>query len=226
MEDADRLIEFLGEGSRAFPRPYPARQGAPDWLKDIPPEVAVAEEGKTVGTVKKCPPFVDALTAGYLIPLVAEVTFRMGANGILDFSAELPIIGTQRPEQVRGTPMQGKPIVKFSNPWIVRTPPGYSCLFTHPLNRFDLPFHILSGVIETDSHYLEANFPALCLLAPGQSVTLKRGTPIVQVIPFKRDTWKSSVAHTDAGQHFRVEQEFGEDRARYRNYYWARKDYK
>jgi hypothetical protein len=224
MEDGEKLIEFLGEGSRVFPRPFPARQGAPDWLKDIPPERATAE-GRTVGTVKKCPPFVDALTAGYFIPLVADVTFRMGNDGILDFSAELPIVGTHNPEQVRGTPLEGRPLVKFSNPWIVRTPAGYSCLFTHPINRFDLPFHILSGVIETDRHYLEANFPAICLLAPGQTVTLKRGTPIMQVIPFKRDTWKSSVAHTDAEHHGQIEQEFGEDRARYRNHYWVRKDY-
>ena len=223
--DDDKLIEFFGEGSRVFPRPFPARQGAPDWLKDIPPEAVAAPDGKTVGTVKKCPPFVDALTAGYFIPLVADVTFRMESDG-LQFTAELPIVSTHRPEQVRGTPMEGRPLVKFSNPWIVRTPPGYSCLFTHPVNRFDIPFHVLSGIIETDRHYLEPNFPAICLLQPGQSATLKKGTPIMQVIPFKRDTWKSAVALTDAAHRGEIEQEFVHDRARYRNHYWVRKDFK
>jgi hypothetical protein len=67
--DNDQLIEFLGEGGKVFPRPYPARQGAPDWLKQIPPDTTAAPDNRMVGTVKKCPPFVDALGAGYFIPL-------------------------------------------------------------------------------------------------------------------------------------------------------------
>ena len=223
--DEDKLIEFLGEGGKVFPRPYPARQGAPDWLKDIPPEVTAAPDGRTVGTVKKCPPFVDALGAGYFIPLVADVTFRMEADG-LQFSSELPIIGTQTPEQVRGTPLEGMAIVKFLNPWLVRTPPGYSCMFVQPVNRFDIPFQILCGIVETDTHYLEVNFPAVCLLRPGQSASLKKGTPIMQAIPFKRDTWKSAFGLTDPQKRYATEQEFGQDRARYRNHYWMRKDYR
>jgi hypothetical protein len=70
------------------------------------------------------------------------------------------------------------------------------------------------------------NFPAVCLLRAGQSVTLKKGTPRMQVLPFKRDTWKSSFGLIDPEKRHDTSREFMDDRARYRNHYWMRKDYR
>jgi hypothetical protein len=58
-------------------------------------------------------------------------------------------------------------------------------LFTHPIHRDSLPFQAFSAIIDTDnfisdghlSMYIEKDFKGI----------IERGTPLVQVIPFKRD---------------------------------------
>ena len=40
-----------------------------------------------------------------------------------------------------------------------RTPPGYSILVTHPLNRFDLPFTTTSGLMDSDRWVTGGNIP-------------------------------------------------------------------
>lgn len=216
------VIEFHGDGARPFPRPVPAVQETPDWLKRMPAD-ADLPAGGTVQTVKKCPPFVDALTGGYLIPLIADVEFRMESDG-LKSDSELPVIETHSPQQFLGSPMQGRTIVKFMNPWIVKTPPGWSCLFVQPLNRFDLPFHILSGIVETDTYYREIAFPSICTMRPGESVLLKRGTPIAQLFPLRRESWRAEYSRTRLEERGRIESEFGE--GWYREHHWERKDFK
>jgi len=77
------------------------------------------------------------------------------------------------------------------NPWVIKTPPGYSCLFVSPLNNTDDRFSIISGIVETDTYEGEINFPIVFNgdKYPVLNTTLLKGTPYVQVIPFKRDNW-------------------------------------
>ena len=49
------------------------------------------------------------------------------------------------------------------------TPPDYVCLITAPLNRFEMPFVALTGIVETGSYYKEVRMPMICMLGPGQS---------------------------------------------------------
>jgi hypothetical protein len=225
MPETENLIEFHGDGSQPFPRPIPAVQDVPAWLKQMPAEVENPRGGSPIDTVKKCPPFLEAVTGGYLIPLIADVTFEMQPTG-LRIHCDLPIIESHPLEQLRQTPVDGMPIVKFRNPWIVKTPPGYSCLFVQPLNRFDLPFHVLSGVVETDTYYREIHFPSICLLKPGSTHLLKKGTPIVQIYPIKRESWRSAYSKTELQHRESVEAEFNSATAHYRQNTWRRKDYK
>jgi antitoxin (DNA-binding transcriptional repressor) of toxin-antitoxin stability system len=179
-----------------------------------------------VPTVKRCPPFLEAMTCGYLVPLPGEVTFTRQASGGLEFRAMGKIVDTQHPLQVRGSPMQGALIVKFINPWVIKTPPGYSTLFLPPLNSFELPFQVLSGLVETDTYYRPVHFPTLCLLRPGQTVTLKRGTPIAQVIPMKREDWTSQAVAWDAAARQEIEQTMLENRQDfYKDRHWKKKSY-
>ena len=61
-----------------LPRPVPARQGLPDWLKEMPLNTFSAAFDQPVETVKKCPPFIDAMTAGFLMPLACDVHVDKG----------------------------------------------------------------------------------------------------------------------------------------------------
>ena len=53
-----------------LPRPVPAARALPDWLRAMPAE-ALSDllGGESVRTVKHCPPFIDALALGLMIPL-------------------------------------------------------------------------------------------------------------------------------------------------------------
>jgi hypothetical protein len=217
------LISYIGgRSTENSPAPFPAAQGMPAQLKRIPTEIPV-DEDLTLVTVKKCPPFVDAMTGGYLIPIVADVHFTMKPDG-LEFTTSMPIVEHHDPRQLAGSALQRMVIVKFLNPWIVKTPPGYSSLFMAPLNRFDLPFRPLAGMVETDTYYHEVNFPAISLLAPGQSVTVKKGTPLIQVIPIRRDNWTSQQVPADMDR-YREWDSMGERVGRYKGNNWQRKSY-
>ena len=71
--------------------------------------------------------------------------------------------------------------------WSIKTPKGYSCLFVQPFHRESI-FTIMPGVVDTDLYTGPVNFPFV-LNDPNFEGLIPRGTPIAQVIPFKRDDW-------------------------------------
>jgi hypothetical protein len=77
---------------------------------------------------------------------------------------------------------------KFENPWIIQTPPGYSCLFVPPFHKESV-LTILPGLVDTDTYANPVNFP---FVLNDWSFTglIPAGTEIVQVIPFKRDDFQ------------------------------------
>src|SRR5471030_1073120 len=61
-----------------LPRPIPAVLGLPDWFKILPQKAFNPSMGEEGPTVKKCPPFIDAMTYGFLIPLAIDLEVRNG----------------------------------------------------------------------------------------------------------------------------------------------------
>lgn len=183
-----------------LPRPVPAVQGIPDWFKAMPAKAFSAVMQTERMTVKKCPPFIDAMTYGFLIPLVTDLhieneTFTWELDfpsGAITSYARSPLDFHDN-AQVIGTPLFDEDgfIIKFNNFWTIETPPGYTLLVTHPINRYDLPFTTLTGLVDTDL-YKESfiNFPAQWRNPQFQGV-LPRGTPVAQCLPVKRDLWSS-----------------------------------
>jgi len=181
-----------------LPRPIPAVSGLPDWFKSMPAaafsEITQAEQM----TVKKCPPFIDAMTFGFLIALVTDLRVENETfTWHLDFPSAAITSYPRSPldfhdsSQVTGTPLfDGDSfILKFNNFWTIETPPGYSLLVTHPVNRFDLPFTTLTGLVDTDLYKNDfINFPARWR-DPAFNGVLPKGTPVAQCLPVKRDLW-------------------------------------
>jgi hypothetical protein len=181
-----------------LPPPIPAVQGLPEWFKALPTtnfNPTMSEEGETV---KKCPPFIDAMTFGFLIPLPIEVKV---ANGEFTWDFEYPQgffseyshspIAFHDSSQIVGTPFfdEDRFIIKFNNFWTIEAPPGYSLLFTHPVNRADLPFTTLTGLVDCDRFYdSPVNFPARWH-DPDFSGVLPMGMPVAQCMPVKRESW-------------------------------------
>jgi hypothetical protein len=181
-----------------LPRPIPAVQGLPDWFKALPQKAFNPTTGKDVETVKKCPPFIDAMTYGFLIPLATDLEVQ---NGEFSWNFEVPRgvvtdyshspVGFHDPSQIAGTPFfeDDRFIIKFNNFWTIEAPQGYSLLFTHPVNRNDLPFTTLTGLVDCDNfHETPLNFPARWHDA-GFNGVLPKGTPVAQMLPVKREYW-------------------------------------
>jgi hypothetical protein len=204
-QTADMKVTFrcLPELEGILPRPIPAVQGLPGWFKALPQKAFSTTDQKEVMTIKRCPPFIDAMVYGFLIPLVADLKVENGefsweqdfpATAITNFSCSP--IDFHDGAQVEGTPFHedDRYIVKFNNFWTIQTPPGYSLLFTHPLNRIDLPFTTISGMVDTDTFPDNLiNFPARWHDADFSGL-LPRGTPIAQCIPVKREIWAAEFA--------------------------------
>ena len=102
----------------------------------------------------------------------------------------------QIPDHPMASRPYGKVPLKFINPWIVQTPPGYSCLFTSPLNHMETRLKILDGVVDTDEYYNNVNTPFVWTGGDGE-FNIPKGTPLIQIIPFKRETYSVEYAAVD-----------------------------
>ena len=183
-------------------RPVPARAALPDWLRAMPRTAFSELHGQEVRTVKQCPPFVDAMSHGFIIPLPCDVTVR---DGVLSWDWDHPALTVEAhprspvsfhvPAQVAGTPFFDPEvaIVKFNSFWTIELEPGYSLFATHPVNRADLPFRLLTGVVDCD-RFTDVGilFPAVWTDANFEGV-LPRGTPIAQCFPIARESARVSI---------------------------------
>lgn len=185
------LISFTcaPEDKGVIAEPVPAKMSLPDWFRRLP-----AVDGATVSasnnglTVKRCMPFLDAMTLGFILPLAATTRLEIKESGktvAAGWEFDKIMVSNHGSHQVSGHPLGDRPPMKFHNYWTLRTPPGWSCLFIAPLNRPALPVEIIAGVVDTDSYHALINFPFFATGADGVH-TLERGAPLVQVIPFRR----------------------------------------
>ena len=188
------------------PEPQPARACLPDWLAQMPARATSADHGRELPTVKQCPPFVDAMTHGFMMPLPCDVHV---ADGGFQWDWDLPEpaihhhprapLSFHVPEQLTGSPLkQGDQVaVKFNSFWTVELPEGYSLFATHPVNRFDLPFRLLTGLVDADQyHQVGILFPGLWV-DPDFEGTLPAGTPVAQCFPVARESLDRAIETMD-----------------------------
>jgi hypothetical protein len=186
--------------------PKPSKNYIPDWYKKLKPftsgdytlnTVGVNDKYSSQKTAKKCVPFLDTMTSGYMLEtwcdievkekdMLGEKSFEIGWLELdwhmIEPRAETPGLGA--PPGYFSSP------VSLKTPYYIKTPPGYSILLTQPFNRFDLPFFALSGIVDTDKHPLfPGSFPIY--VKRNSYGVIPKGTPIVQIIPFKRENWVS-----------------------------------
>jgi len=230
-----KFIPFEDPTNDRLIRPAPAIQNLPDWYKRKRP---FTDESKTTKvtpdhrkniSVKWCNPFGDSLGSGYFIFLENDVQVSI-ENGIQNFvwlRGGDSFISTHNKNQIADDMIpagfNSQPF-KFLNQWAIQTPQGYSTLFTHPLNRTDLPFQTLSGVVDTDDYNLPVNFPFV--IKEEFEGILETGTPIAQVIPFRREKWTAEFVDYDEEKTKAMQSNF--DRKIHRPYklgYWKKKSY-
>ena len=201
-------IEFTCEEKHKFyPKPTPISEAIPDWWRDMPRDSAGVSQFVNVKnhTVKACIPFLDTLRTGYTIPMWCDLAVGLDPddNAMIEWR---PTEANQQIVQERmwdgftnpqtGTGMPGTEEVEkpnsflLINPWQIKTPEGYICLFMPVLNA-NLPLQFSAGIVNTDSYHNMVNFPFF--VKQKWRGMVKKGTPLIQVIPFKRDEWEHDV---------------------------------
>ena len=212
-------------------RPKPASKIIPEWYKSMSSYIEGNKKpngsGGTNSTIKRCVPVFDAITAGYIITSPADVYvsikegqqyFEWSALGLIQFH---PI--EQAPDHPNRKPHS---YPKWINYWSIKTPKGYSTLFVQPMHRDSL-FTILSGIVDTDTYSAPVNFPFV-INDPLFEGLIPKGTPIAQVIPFKRESWtmkfgKEKDLIKQANITLKLQTKFFD---KYKNMFWNKKEYK
>lgn len=186
-------IRFLcaPEDEGVIAPPMPAKAHMPDWFRKLP---AVDQQKLSAGdtglTVKRCMPFIDAMTTGFILPLAATVRLDISDGGktvTAGWDFDRTMVSNHGSHQVAGHPRGDSPPCKFHNYWSIRTPIGWSCAFLPLLNRANPVFEPVAGIVDTDTYVAPIHFPFFARGEDGLHV-LEKGTPLVQVIPFRRDT--------------------------------------
>jgi hypothetical protein len=200
--------------------PVPAAQATPRWYRETdshfrkvtpfqvyPPELRLRQNA----TVKACPGIRDHLSAGFILPLWADVAITF-EDGNYRWESPQPdfVIDKHDPEQYAQMPRPGFPMaLKFMSPWFCRTPPGYSIRLLPCFYHFDHLWSAMPGVVNTDSvHVTHVN---VLFEPPRGQIVLPQGTPLVHIIPFRRER------HA-LGLHVASEQEMEEEAATARHF--------
>jgi hypothetical protein len=223
MFKKDKKIEFRPRSPQfdILP-PKPATTFIPEWYKKTP----IAKE--SVLTAKRCVPIIDAMGAGYIIPVPTDVIWDWEKQPKpYSDASKTEIVSMHhlsQTDQFELSEEYDPQPYKWVSHWHVKTPPGYSTLFVHPINRTDLPFFSFTGFVDTDTHPLIVNYPFF--IKKGFKGVIPKGTPMIQAIPVKREDWSMSIEDENEPYEFLKEYEvtnapFGW----YKRKYWHKKKY-
>jgi hypothetical protein len=235
-------IQFIYHNQLAYEinvHPQPAKNFLPEWLKNMPPYYIDRENlsGRKIlisnassnATAKKCTPMLDGMSSGYIVPLWCDVQIRQ-INGQPEISWRIKNADVFQPHgnSARAIPAPFgyfQRVFKFLTHFRIATPKGYSILVTPPMGHYQLPFHAIPAVIDSDKSVIDNNFP--CWVRDDFEGIVEKGTPIAQVTPFKRENWKSEMSLISPEEHQRYS-EIGFESNIVNNYIrniWSRKTY-
>lgn len=199
-------IKFIAANKEAFddfPHPKPSSSFIPNWYKEMPSFIGdkkyICSNGNPNETVKKCIPFRESMTAGYMIPLPCDIYVEHKGKNITinsSYNGHTDIVLNHDIEQAFLYPIGQeflKVPFKWNNPWVIKTKKGWSTLFVQPMHH-DLPFYTLSGLVDTDKHPIPVCFPFY--IKENFEGIIPKGTPIVQCIPIKRENFIGYVSYS------------------------------
>lgn len=190
--------KFLLEVSEA---PKPAKLFIPDWYKNLPTHQTKQPQfddmhGNGNSTMKQCMPFFDGFNMGYIMTTPCDIYVEKGFDGeTVKISSHkmFDVVGARGPASKTSMPIPDE-YYNQEFTWITTfeasTPEGYSSFCMHPINRPDLPFHTITGIMDTDKWYITGNHPFF--IKKGFEGVIPMGTPMMQIIPFKRDEWRAT----------------------------------
>lgn len=253
---ANRIL-FWSDTETEYLPPIPAASAIPDWWKRM--QSYGGFKGSPTGekfinlptggdnaTIKRCIPVLDSMSIGYLVVTPADIyvepkhvhTKENQSGPTQDFRMIYP----RHLDKIEAHPWgqahmhpyaKNQGLAKVFVPWRVRIPDGYSLMITEPLNNTSPDWSVVSGVMDSDVFYPRLNF-MLSIKNPEFKGIIPMGTPIAQLIPFKRENWKSVVVDGDKNSKTVIRDSQAMLNSRlakvfsgaYRKFFWSKKDFR
>jgi len=223
-----------------FPEPEPTINFVPEWYRNQPGYYnndRNTYNGTQLLTVKKCSAFFDSMSLGYMLLCPIDISIDTTVEPpIFDIPSQykmlyIPMIGHHSAEQISHYPINKETetnfLLRINMVWVISTEKGTSCLFIDPQHKDKSPLKAISAVIDTDEFYSDGLFSFT--VEKGFKGIIKKGTPLVQVIPFKRDSWKHQINNNFdpvkdlRHQKYKIRSVFN---GGYKKYFWKKKEYK
>ena len=228
--------------------PTPSIYAVPEEWKALPKIVDGSADGEPISisdnlpnrkirTRRMCPAINDAFNFGYTLYSLTDIYINAENDDFIEVNAPIDISPPYITEGMVTTIIESKHIQGYNKKYFhkipikifvgfsIKTDPGYSCWFTSPIGNNNLPIEAVDAVIDTDM--LAAGRPFSFFVHKGFNGTLSAGTPILQVIPFKRDTFTKVIVEDfsekeDMNNSFKLASKFSNA---YKNFFWQRKKF-
>lgn len=235
-------------------KPEPVIKSIPDWFREADrfakdpntgeyykapkticpfPKPGTTDDYGKIPTWKACPAIFDIMGTGYILKTPCDVEFYLNSFGTIDVKVSddrYKDFVTKRPPMPQFEHPKGfyQHHFAFWPDWAIKVPDGYSVLYFSPLNRFELPLLMVSGIIDNDKVNLPGTMPFF--VREGWTGVLPAGTPYAQLIPFLREDWKSEIIIHDSNQIMKDNMENMKkyrvpDGGVYKNEVWSKRTY-
>jgi hypothetical protein len=194
------IIKFYSVPGHQGPTPIPASVRIPLWYKEISKyggsnnlkDLRLSNDrgvDSSTLSIKTCSPTFDAMASGYYFVMPEDVLVKVDEKGIPKISWQSQeMIMLRLPDHEYPIPPGYHSIsFAFRMMYGIKTSPGTSCLITHPLNQYELPFLVPSAIVDTDKKM--APIDIRFVMKRGFEGVIKKGTPLFQIIPFTRESW-------------------------------------
>lgn len=191
-------------------KPVLAKDVIPDWWKKQ--KVGELVNGTLQQTIRACPAMDDWLKMGWYLVANRDMEILLGTSrGSADGTVWAAAIDTEAGKWIKDDASSSHPSTqtsdafsylgtgenppikdafKMKNPWNIKTPKGYSCFYLDPFLHQNKYFSTWQGIIDTDEFNVnEDNAQIIFYPKVDHSFIIKKGTPLCQVIPFKREEW-------------------------------------
>lgn len=205
-----KFYPFNEETEKFAPPPKPASKFLPDWYKSqrataMDDDIAL-KNGFAASTLKRCMPVFDIMTAGYMLTAPCDIFLDATDPEKLSWSVPQALMQFQgdlfsfhSPEQYETYPFDSslyhKQLFRVMPTWSIGTEKGYSTIFMNPHHRDDSPLYGVTAIVDTDGFITDGHVSFW--VKKGFKGVIRQGTPLLQVIPFKREAWTSEIVDVE-----------------------------
>jgi hypothetical protein len=218
-----------------IPHPAPANKFIPEWFQKS--QIKTDPAGPLIRdnvSIKACPGIIDSFNQGYIIPAWCDFSISFNASRQelkldTDWSSHFVTVFPPQMYSKINMPIEYKSVIfKLTTPWRVGTSTGVSTEIKKPVWREMNNITIYEGIVDTDTFINELH--VVVSFNEDTTLTFKKGDPLLQLVPFIRDSFEMSIKNWDQEISDKYSVQQGqlnfEEISSYKKLFWQSKDYK